>query len=285
MSGASWTRPEAPAAKKPGRGMAPKPEWSDAEVEVLRRMWPTKATTREIAAAVTALSGIERTRDGVISQARKHGLGEKETKFPDWSDEEKALLKEHWDDPAPLSQIAAEFFPKRNAAGLHRMGLHLGLETPRPSFQGVKTAAQIARQSAAQLGKQRAAAARAEARERRKIEAELEAKVLKFEQPPAANQNAPMTPDEQDARAKDLKVWAVEHEVVPLLRVSSHHCKWPIGEPGTESFGFCGRRPKQGGPYCIAHADVAFQSPSYHSRRAQEAKAKPVKQVYGSARR
>lgn len=37
-------------------------------------------------------------------------------------------------------------------------------------------------------------------------------------------------------------------------------CRWPIGDPRDPAFGFCGR-PAAGGPYCVAHAAVAYRGP------------------------
>jgi GcrA cell cycle regulator len=35
-------------------------------------------------------------------------------------------------------------------------------------------------------------------------------------------------------------------------------CKWPIGDPSSDEFTFCGRRASEG-PYCAEHARVAYQ--------------------------
>lgn len=35
-------------------------------------------------------------------------------------------------------------------------------------------------------------------------------------------------------------------------------CCWPIGEPGTASFRFCGSEAMQGKPYCGEHASLAY---------------------------
>ena len=46
---------------------------------------------------------------------------------------------------------------------------------------------------------------------------------------------------------------------VGVLAISDRMCRWPIGDPGAEEFHFCGRNPKQGSPYCEAHARKAYQ--------------------------
>lgn len=50
-----------------------------------------------------------------------------------------------------------------------------------------------------------------------------------------------------------------------LMDLTERTCKWPIGDPATEEFWFCGLPVQQGKPYCEAHVGVAFQPMS--SRR------------------
>ncbi len=44
-----------------------------------------------------------------------------------------------------------------------------------------------------------------------------------------------------------------------VLTLGAHMCKWPIGDPSTDEFSFCGRRAGGEGPYCVEHARVAYQ--------------------------
>lgn len=44
-----------------------------------------------------------------------------------------------------------------------------------------------------------------------------------------------------------------------LLELSPQSCRWPIGRPGTEDFGFCGNALVEGLPYCPGHARMAYQ--------------------------
>ena len=46
---------------------------------------------------------------------------------------------------------------------------------------------------------------------------------------------------------------------VTILDLTESMCKWPIGDPGTESFRFCGRKTDPEEPYCVAHSRVAYQ--------------------------
>ncbi len=57
-----------------------------------------------------------------------------------------------------------------------------------------------------------------------------------------------------------------------VLTLGAHMCKWPIGDPSTDAFSFCGRRTGQDGPYCIEHARVAYQpAAKKNGKRSDEA--------------
>jgi GcrA cell cycle regulator len=44
-----------------------------------------------------------------------------------------------------------------------------------------------------------------------------------------------------------------------LMELTERTCKWPIGDPATDDFWFCGLPSLPGKPYCEAHVGVAFQ--------------------------
>ena len=46
---------------------------------------------------------------------------------------------------------------------------------------------------------------------------------------------------------------------VTILHLSDKTCKWPIGDPGSEEFCFCGHGPRHGSCYCEYHARLAYQ--------------------------
>jgi GcrA cell cycle regulator len=43
-----------------------------------------------------------------------------------------------------------------------------------------------------------------------------------------------------------------------VSRAGVRSCSWPIGEPGTRGFHFCGCEALPGKPYCAEHAAVAY---------------------------
>ncbi len=52
---------------------------------------------------------------------------------------------------------------------------------------------------------------------------------------------------------------------ISLMELTERTCKWPVGDPATDDFWFCGLSVQPGKPYCEAHVGVAFQPMS--SRR------------------
>ena len=47
-----------------------------------------------------------------------------------------------------------------------------------------------------------------------------------------------------------------------VLTLGAKMCKWPIGDPSSNDFTFCGRRAGEDGPYCNDHARLAYQPPA-----------------------
>lgn len=45
-----------------------------------------------------------------------------------------------------------------------------------------------------------------------------------------------------------------------LFELGAQNCRWPIGRPGAEGFGFCGSAPVEGLPYCAGHARMAYRT-------------------------
>jgi GcrA cell cycle regulator len=55
-----------------------------------------------------------------------------------------------------------------------------------------------------------------------------------------------------------------------LIELNDGKCRWPIGDPGTAEFFFCGGIPVEGLPYCNYHSRVAYQ-PANDRRRDRRA--------------
>ena len=51
-----------------------------------------------------------------------------------------------------------------------------------------------------------------------------------------------------------------------LVQLTDATCRWPVGDPGSADFFFCGGQTKEDGPYCTHHSRVAYQ-PAADRRR------------------
>ncbi|MHA6347699.1 GcrA family cell cycle regulator, partial [Roseivivax sp. CAU 1761] len=83
-----------------------------------------------------------------------------------------------------------------------------------------------------------------------------------------AGQPLPPQPSANEISPEALaKVSEIEKKAkkLSLMELTERTCKWPVGDPATEEFWFCGLPVQQGKPYCEAHVGVAFQPMS--SRR------------------
>ena len=67
-----------------------------------------------------------------------------------------------------------------------------------------------------------------------------------------AVQPRPMTAQSVPAVMPDLAGTAT------VMTLGAHMCKWPIGDPSSTEFSFCGRRASES-VYCVEHARVAYQ--------------------------
>jgi GcrA cell cycle regulator len=64
-------------------------------------------------------------------------------------------------------------------------------------------------------------------------------------------------------------------EPVTIVDLRESMCRWPIGDPGSTEFRFCGAAKRVGaGPYCAHHAGIAYQP--QHDRRRVKAVPRPA---------
>ena len=55
-----------------------------------------------------------------------------------------------------------------------------------------------------------------------------------------------------------------------LLELSEATCHWPVGDPSSPEFFFCGGRALSGLPYCAHHSRVAYQPAGDRRRHSQK---------------
>ncbi len=164
-----------------------------------------------------------------------------------WTDERVETLKKMWSEGQSASQIAKELGGvTRNAVigKVHRLGLsnRAGSAAPAPEKKPAKAAPKKAATKPAEKVVEVTVAPRKP--------------IVPAGQPlppqPSANEISP----EALANVREVEKGAKK---ISLMELTERTCKWPIGDPATEEFWFCGLAVQQGKPYCEAHVGVAFQ--------------------------
>ena len=144
-----------------------------------------------------------------------------------WTEERVELLTKLWTDGLSAAQVAKQLGGvTRNAVigKVHRLGLSGRAKPSRPA-RAAKTK-------------------RAPARPRATVSAR-----------PVPPKRIVPTKHIVPIEAKPLP----SGEFATILTVTEHMCKWPIGDPATSSFRFCGRGTDKTETYCKAHAQLAYQ--------------------------
>ena len=187
-----------------------------------------------------------------------------------WTDERVETLKRMWGEGQSASQIAKELGGvTRNAVigKVHRLGLSNRGGSAAPEAEKEEEKQEIAPKAEAK--------AEAKAKAPAKLEPAPEPEPAAETRPiPARKQIIPAgqpLPPQPSANEISPEALAKVHEIekkakkLTLMELTERTCKWPVGDPATEDFWFCGLPVQQGKPYCEAHVGVAFQPMS--SRR------------------
>ena len=189
-----------------------------------------------------------------------------------WTDERVETLKRMWAEGQSASQIAKELGGvTRNAVigKVHRLGLsnRVGGKDEGEADTPAAPAATTARAEPKPAPEPRPEPAAAKPAAERPAPAPAAAPsnvtplpirkaIIPAGQPlppqPSANEISPealASVREVEKRARKLS----------LMELTERTCKWPIGDPATDDFWFCGLPSTAGKPYCEAHVGVAFQ--------------------------
>ncbi len=150
-----------------------------------------------------------------------------------WTEERVELLKKLWSDGLSASQIAAELGGiTRNAVigKVHRLGLS---------------------------GRAKSASAAPRARKARSP-----SHMLRMARASIRGNTALAHAYEFEAEAAPGLI----ENIIPIgqrrtiLELTEQTCRWPIGDPGTSEFFFCGGNTVSGLPYCAYHSRIAYQA-------------------------
>jgi len=188
-----------------------------------------------------------------------------------WTDERVETLRRMWLEGQSASQIAKELGGvTRNAVigKVHRLGLSNrggdGLPpAPGPGAAGANHEAALPEAIGFDPPTEASIPAPPEARP----DPTEEGRPLLPTQPPrrpiiTAGQPLPPQPSLSEISPEALGlVREVEKRALrlSLMQLTERTCKWPVGDPATDDFWFCGLPSQAGKPYCEAHVGVAFQ--------------------------
>ncbi|MBC2834263.1 GcrA family cell cycle regulator [Paragemmobacter straminiformis] len=195
--------------------------WTDERVETLKRMWAEGQSASQIA---KELGGV--TRNAVIGKVHRLGLSNRVAGGKDEDEVEipaapaAAARPDPRPEPAPRAEAPApRAAPERPAAAAPSAA-------PAASAPGNVTPLPL-RKAIVPAGQP-------------------------LPPQPSANEISPealASVREVEKRARKLT----------LMELTERTCKWPIGDPATDDFWFCGLPSLPGKPYCEAHVGVAFQ--------------------------
>ncbi len=144
-----------------------------------------------------------------------------------WNDERVELLKKLWSEGLSASQIASKMGGvTRNAVigKVHRLGLS-GRATPAKPQRG------------------------------RSYNEPVESE----ETPTYAAPGAPSAPESMPEPAFTAPLTLETDDKTTVTTLSKNMCRWPMGDPSTDDFHFCGQPTAPGKSYCTYHARLAFQ--------------------------
>lgn len=189
-----------------------------------------------------------------------------------WTDERVELLKKMWGEGQSASQIAKELGGvTRNAVigKVHRLGLSNRAGSGAAAAPAAKPAPAKEKPAVAAAPKPKVEpkpAPQPKVAAKPKTEDDSESAPIPMSAARRAiipaGQPLPPQPSANEISPEALaKVNEVEKTAkrLSLMELTERTCKWPIGDPATDNFWFCGLPSQQGKPYCEAHVGVAFQ--------------------------
>ncbi|PIT70270.1 GcrA family cell cycle regulator [Bartonella tribocorum] len=172
-----------------------------------------------------------------------------------WTCERVELLKKLWSEGLSASQIAAQLGGvSRNAVigKVHRLKLPGRGKTAPGSARVQKTPA---------------ASSSSSPRTRRNTStvSPISTSSVNVEETALKTEFVAEEVKEVDMSTKSNVVVPISRQL-NLLQLSENTCRWPVGDPLSADFHFCGADSDENSPYCAFHAKLAFQPISERRR-------------------
>ena len=185
-----------------------------------------------------------------------------------WSDERVAVLKKMWLDGNSASEIAKELGNiTRNAVigKVHRLGLsNRETNVSKAGATGNKETKGVKRGRPPKINKEPKKRGRPQKIKEPKDFDDITTESNKSTNASGTNGRTNETKlevvsDLSEETLKDLLKVEMKSKKISLMDLTERTCKWPIGDPATDTFWFCGHEAEPGKPYCKTHISIAFQ--------------------------
>ncbi len=185
-----------------------------------------------------------------------------------WSDERVAILKKMWLEGNSASEIAKVLGDiTRNAVigKVHRLGLsNRDTNALKSGSSSTKVTKSIKRGRPPKVNNEIKKRGRPQ-KLRETIEFpekvdETEKSASSLGKVKHSDQNKlKVVSDFSEETIKNLRKVEMKSKKISLMELTERTCKWPIGDPATDTFWFCGHESEPGKPYCKTHISIAFQ--------------------------
>ena len=185
-----------------------------------------------------------------------------------WSDERVAVLKKMWLDGNSASEIAKELGNiTRNAVigKVHRLGLsNRDTASSKPGSSQAKAAKSVKRGRPPKASSE----TKKRGRPQKTIETiDFSEKTNEKDRSVTSSANSKLSAENKLEVVSDLSEETLKNLIkveskskkISLMELTERTCKWPIGDPATDNFWFCGYESEPGKPYCKTHISIAFQ--------------------------
>ncbi len=185
-----------------------------------------------------------------------------------WSDERVAILKKMWLEGSSASEIAKELGNiTRNAVigKVHRLGMSNRDTNNLKSGSSTSNAKKSVRRGRPpKVNKEEKKRGRPHklkdtgdypgTLDRKEKSATSSGKEMRLD-----NNKIKVVSDLSEETLQNILKVEMKSKKISLMELTERTCKWPIGDPATDTFWFCGHESEPGKPYCKTHISIAFQ--------------------------
>ena len=185
-----------------------------------------------------------------------------------WNDERVAILKKMWLEGNSASEIAKELGNiTRNAVigKVHRLGLsNRDTNITKTGSTPTKEIKSVKRGRPPKVNKEIKKRGRPEKlkgpRDFRETKDDKDQSVTSLANAKrSSDSKLEIVSDLSEETLKNLLKVEMKSKKISLMELTERTCKWPIGDPATDTFWFCVHESEPGKPYCKTHISIAFQ--------------------------